>query len=60
MMLARMIRSKQSVPHDIVKAEFVAPPMVLEALFQIVTLLHNRLTELPPKRLARRAFESSR
>ena len=59
MMLARMIRSKPSMPHDIVKAEFVAPPMVVEALFQTVTLLH-KLRELPPEQLARRAFESSR
>ena len=59
LMLARMIRSKRSVPHDIVRAEFAAPPMVVEALFQTVTLLH-RLRELPPERLARRAFESSR
>ena len=60
MMLARMIRSnKPSVPHNIVRAEFAAPPMVVEALFQTVTLLH-RLRELLPERLARRAFESSR
>ena len=58
LMLARMIRSKPSVPHDIVKVEFVAPPMVVEALFQTVTLLHG-LRELPPERLARQAFESS-
>ena len=58
-MLARMICSKPSMPHDIVRAEFTAPPMVVEALFQTVTLLH-RLRELPPEQLARRAFESSR
>ena len=58
-MLARMIRNKPSVPHDIVRAEFAAPPMVVEALFQTVKLLH-RLRELPPERLARQAFESSR
>lgn len=58
-MLARMVRSKPSVPHDIVRAEFAVPPMVVEALFQAVTLLY-RLRELPPERLARRAFESSR
>ena len=33
MMMSRMIRSKPSMPHDIVRAEFVAPPMVVEALF---------------------------
>ena len=59
MMLARMIRSKPSIPHNIVKAEFAAPPMVVETLFQTVTLLH-RLRELLPERLACRAFESSR
>ena len=59
LMLAKMIRSKPSVPHDIVRAEFAAPPMVIEALFQTVTFLH-RLRELPPERLTRRAFESSR
>ena len=31
--LARMIRSKTSVPHDIIQAEMGAAPIITEALF---------------------------
>ncbi|MCO5598198.1 hypothetical protein L7F22_052290 [Adiantum nelumboides] len=52
LMLAGVIGSKPSVPHDIVRAEFGASPMVVEALFQIVGYLHRlrdmRADRLPP------------
>ncbi|MCO5586104.1 hypothetical protein L7F22_040043 [Adiantum nelumboides] len=59
LLLARMIRSKPSVPHDIVRAEFGAPPMVVEALFQTVGYLH-RLRDMRADRLPRIALEGSR
>ena len=34
-------RSKPSIPYDIVRAELAAPPMLVEALFQTVCLLHR-------------------
>ncbi|MCO5546787.1 hypothetical protein L7F22_000223 [Adiantum nelumboides] len=58
LLLARMIRSKPSVPHDIVRAEFGAPPMVVEALFQKVGYLH-RLRDMRADRLPRIALEAS-
>ena len=33
LMIARMIRSKESVPHDIIRAEMGATPIITEALF---------------------------
>ncbi|KAH7307670.1 hypothetical protein KP509_22G071500 [Ceratopteris richardii] len=36
LMIARLIRNKPSVPHDIIRAELAAPPMLVEALFQTV------------------------
>ncbi|MCO5574914.1 hypothetical protein L7F22_028709 [Adiantum nelumboides] len=59
LLLARMIRSKPSVPHDIMRAEFGAPPMVVEALFQTVGYLH-RLRDMRADRLPRIALEASR
>ena len=59
LMLSRMIRSKPSTPHDIVRAEFVAPPMVVEALFQTISFIY-RMREMPTDRLSHRAFEASR
>ena len=44
--LARMIRSKTSVPHDIIQTEMGAAPIITEALFQSVTCI-QRLWELP-------------
>ena len=58
-MLSRMIRSKPSVPHDIVRAEFAAPPMLVEALFQVCCFIH-RMRDMAPDRLSRRAFEASK
>ena len=59
LMLSRMIRSKPSVPHDIVRAEFAAPPMLVEALFQVCCFIH-RMRDMDPGRLSRRAFEASK
>ena len=41
LMISRMIRSKLSIPYDIVRAELAAPPMLVEALFQTLCLLHR-------------------
>ena len=43
-MLSRQLRSKSTVPHDIIRAEFSLPPMLVE----------------PQDRISRRAFEASR
>ncbi|MCO5572259.1 hypothetical protein L7F22_026012 [Adiantum nelumboides] len=40
-MLSRMIRGKAFVPHENTTAEFDAPLMVVEALFQIVGFIHG-------------------
>ncbi|MCO5577073.1 hypothetical protein L7F22_030895 [Adiantum nelumboides] len=41
LMISRLIRSKASVPHNIVRAELAAPPMVVEALFQTGRQTHE-------------------
>ena len=58
-MIARMIRSKASVPHDIIRAEMGAAPIITEALFRSVTCI-QRLWELPKRRYPRLALMSSR
>ncbi len=58
LMISRMIRSKPSVPHDIVRAELAVPPMLVEALFQTVCLLH-RLQSMHHDRIAYRALQAS-
>ena len=40
-MFARMIRSKPSVPHQIILAEFGASPLQLDAAFHAITYLHR-------------------
>ena len=59
LMLSRMIRSKPSVPHDIIRAQFATPPMLVEALFQVCSFIH-RIRDMDPDRLSHRAFEASR
>ena len=49
-MIARMIRSKASVPHDIIRAEMGVPPIITKA-FRSVTCI-QRLWELPKRRYA--------
>ena len=41
LMLACMIRSKESVPHDIIRAKMGATPIITEALFQLVTFIQR-------------------
>ena len=38
MMLSCQLRSKSTVPHDIIRAEFTLPPMLVEALFSTCSL----------------------
>ena len=59
MMLSRQIRSKPTVPHEILRAEFALPPMLVEALFQLIVFIH-RIQKQSQDRLSRRAFEASR
>ena len=40
-MIARMIRSKESVPYDIIRGEMGAAPIITEALFQSVTFIQR-------------------
>ena len=37
LMIAHMIRSKKSVPHDIIWVEIGAAPIITEALFRLMT-----------------------
>lgn len=58
LMLSWMIRDKPSVPHTVIRAEFAASPMVVEALFQTITFI-QRVRDMTPGRLPRLAMESS-
>ena len=58
-MISRMIRAKASVPHEIIRAELAAPPLVIEALTRSVSFIHS-IWDLPRDRYARLALESSR
>lgn len=58
MMISRMIRNKPFVPHEIIRAELVAGPMVVDALFQTVTYL-QRIQQMDPHRYPRLALQSS-
>ena len=57
-MISKMIRAKASVPHEIIRAEMAAPPVVIEALTRSITFLHNTWT-LPHNRYAKLALQSS-
>ena len=58
-MISRMIRAKASVPHDIIRAEQAAPPLVIEALTRSISFIQNTWS-LSRGRYARLALESSR
>ena len=58
-MLSRQLRSKSIVPHDIIRAEFTLPPMLVETLFQLVVFIH-RIHSQPHDRISHQAFEASR
>ena len=57
-MISRMIRAKACVPHEIIRAELAAPPLVVEALTRSIPFIHN-IWDLPRDRYARLAMESS-
>ena len=40
-MIAKMIQCKASVPHNIIKVEMNATPIVVEALTKIVSFIHH-------------------
>ena len=50
-MISRMIRAKASIPHEIIRAELAAPPLVIEALTRSVSFIHS-LWGLPRDRYA--------
>ena len=58
-MLSRLLQSKSRVPHDIIRAEFTLPPMLVEALFQLVIFIH-RIHSQPHDKISHQAFEASR
>ena len=43
-MLSRQLWGKSTVPHDIIRVEFGLPPMLVEALFQVVWLFDSLVT----------------
>ena len=45
--------------HDVIRAEFTLPPMLVEALFQLVVFIH-RIHSQPHDCISRQAFEASR
>ena len=58
MMLSCQLRSKSTVPHDIIRVEFSLPPMLVEALFEPVLCIHRIHSQLQD-RISRQAFEAS-
>ena len=58
MILSRPLRSKSTVPHDIIRAEFTLPPMLVEALFQLVVFI-NMIHSQSQDGISRQAFEAS-
>ena len=58
-MISRMIRAKASIPHEILRAELAAPPLVIEALTRSISFIHS-IWGLPRDRYARLVLESSR
>ena len=58
-MISRMIKAKTSVPHEILRAQLAASPLVVEALTRSVSFIDSTW-DLPRDRYARLALESSR
>ena len=58
-LIAKLIKCKASVKHEIVRAELGAVPMVVEVLTKSVSYIHS-LWNLPSHRYAKIALESSR
>ena len=59
MMLSRQLRSKSTILHEIIRAEFTLPPMLVEAFLQLVVFIH-RIHSQPHDCISRQAFEASR
>ena len=57
-MLSKQIRSESTIPHKIITTEFTLPPMLVEALFQLVVFI-NRIHSQSQDRISRQAFEAS-
>ncbi|MCO5608531.1 hypothetical protein L7F22_062742 [Adiantum nelumboides] len=57
-LIAKLIRCKASVQHEIVRAELGAAPIVVEALTKSVSYIHS-LWNLPSHRYVKLALESS-
>ena len=58
-MLSRQLQIKSIVSHDIIRVEFTLPPMLIEALFQLVVFTHKIHSQSQDKK-SRQAFEASR
>ena len=58
-MLSRQLRNKSTVPHDIIRAEFTLPLMLVQALFQLVVFIH-RIHSQPHDRISHQVFKASR
>ena len=52
------LQGKSTVPHDIIRAKFSLPSMLVKALFQVVAFIH-RIHSQPQDRISRQAFEAS-
>ena len=59
-MLSRQLRIKSTIPRDIIRVEFSLPPMLVEALLQLVVFIHRNLHSQPHDRISHQAFEASR
>ena len=58
-MISRMLKAKASVPHEIIRAQLAAPPLIIEALTKSVSFIHS-IWDLPRDGYVRLALESSR
>ena len=58
-MLLRQIRSKSIVPHEIIRAWFTLPLMLVETLFQLVVFI-NMIHRQSLDMISRQAFKESR
>ena len=59
MTLSRQIRSKSTMPHEIIREDFTAPNMLVESPIQLVVFI-NRIHSQPQHRISRQAFDASR
>ena len=57
-MLLRQLQSKSTISHDNIRAKFTLPPMLVDALFQLVVFIH-RIHSQAHDRISHQAFEAS-